>query len=164
MTTVRYCTPEWFEHSAKIYQVTPRFKQEFAKLTVKLAFIIRADPAWGIERDILFCTYVDKGELVRIAFLSEADARLEADFILAATPQEWKRLLRKDTRFVTEFLLGKISLAQGSKVGVLNIAPHANTFIEALTQVELQFPDEMTPEELEEYRDYQRKFRLELNV
>jgi hypothetical protein len=37
-------------------------------------------------------------------------------------------------------------------VGVLGVAPYANIFIDALTQVKLTFPDELTPTDLEEYR------------
>jgi hypothetical protein len=83
---------------------------------------------------------------------------------VVATPPEWKRLLRKESKFVTDFMLGKITLEQGSKVGVLSIAPHSGTFIDALTQVELQFPDEMSDEELADYRAAMVEFRRELGV
>ena len=76
-----------------------------------------------------------------------------AEFILSASPQVWKKVLRKEDKFLTDFMLGKITLQQGSKVGVLAIAPHSNTFVDALTQIPLQFPDEMTPAELLIYRD-----------
>jgi hypothetical protein len=61
-------------------------------------------------------------------------------------------------------MLGKITLEQGSKVGVLGVAPYANIFVDALTQVDLQFPDEMSPDELEEFRGYVNEFRSELGV
>lgn len=164
MTTVRYCTPEWLEASAAGYQANPRFRQAFAKLTTKLCFRIRAEPAWGIDKDIIFAAYVTQGELDKLAFVGEEEAKRDADFILAATPQEWKRLLRGEAKFVTEFMLGRIALEQGSKVGVLQVAPHSNTFIDALNPVELQFPDEMSPEELAEYRTYVGQFRQQLGV
>lgn len=164
MTTVRYCTPEWLEASATGYQQDPRFRQEFAKLTTKLCFRIKAEPAWGIGQDIVFAAYVTQGELDKLAFVSEEVAKQEAQYLLSATPQEWKRLLRKDSKFVTEFMLGRIVLEQGSKVGVLQIAPYSNTFVEALTPVDLQFPDEMSPEELSEYGAYVQQFRQELGV
>lgn len=164
MSTYRYCTPEWLEESARLYSLTPRFKQELSKITTKVCFKINKDPIWGIEQDIIFGAFVDKGEINKLGFFSEQDALKEADFILAATPQEWKKILRKDNKFVTDFMLGKIVLEHGSKVGVLSIAPHASTFVAALTQFELQFPDEMTPEELEAFRSYQNEFRAKLGV
>lgn len=164
MSVYRYPTPEWLAESARLYPEQPKFKKEFEKLSTKLCFRIKAEPAWSIDEDILFCAFVDKGELLRLSFISEEEAQAEAEFILDATPQEWKSLLRKEKKFVTEFMLGRIGLGQGSKVGVLSIAPHANTFVEALTQVELQFPDEMTPEELQQHRSDIQGFRQRLGV
>jgi putative sterol carrier protein len=164
MTVVPYCTPEWLEENAKRYPENPQFRQEMRRLTTKVCFRIKAEPEWGIAEDILFGAYVNKGELEKLAFVSEEEATKEADFIMAATPQEWKSLLRKDSKFIADFMLGKVSLEQGSKVGVFNIAPHSNTFIAALNQVELRFQDEMSPQELEEYHAYFKEFKANLGV
>ena len=164
MTTVRYCTPEWLAVSATSYQENPKFRQEFAKLSTRLCFRIKAEPAWGIEKAIDFAAYVKQGELEKLAFVSEEEAKRDANYLLVATPQQWKKLLRKEAKFVTEFMLGRIVLEQGSRVGVLQIAPHSNTFVEALTPVDLQFQDEMSDEELSAYRTYVEQFRQELGV
>ncbi|MFN2224305.1 MAG: hypothetical protein ACK2UH_17240, partial [Candidatus Promineifilaceae bacterium] len=74
------------------------------------------------------------------------------------------RLLRKEGKFVTDFMLGKVSLEHGSRVGVLAVAPHANTIVDALTQVELVFPDEMSEQELDAYRTKMKAFRKELAI
>jgi hypothetical protein len=164
MEMVRYCTPEWLKENAQRYPLVPKFQHELAKLTLNVCFRITAEPAWGIEKDILFGAFLEKGQLIRLTFISEEEARQRAEFIMAATPQEWKRILRKENKFLTDFMLGKISLELGSKVGVLAIAPHANTFVDVLTQIALQFPDEMSPEELETYRTYAKDFREKLGV
>ena len=129
-----------------------------------MCYRVMAEPAWGIDQDIIFGMFVDKGELTKIAFFSEEDALKEAEYVIAATPQEWKKILRKEKKFVTDFMLGKIKLEHGSKVGVLAVAPHANTVVDLLTQVELQFPDEMSAEELTAYRANFEKFRANLGV
>ena len=164
MSGVRYCTPEWLEASVEAYRASPTFKQTLTKLSVKICFKIMAEPAWGIERDVIFGAFITQGHLERLSFFSEEDARKEAEFILAATPQEWKKLLRKESKFITDFLLGRVTQEQGSKVGILGIAHHADTLIDALTPVPLQFPDEMSPDELDQYRSYVEAFRSELGV
>lgn len=164
MTVYQYCTPEWLAESAVRYQENPKFKKALQKLTIKMVFRVKADPALGIDRDILFAAYVDKGEMEKIGFISEADAEKEADYILAATPQQWSKLLRKESLFAGDILVGKITIEKGSKPGVIRIAPHSTTLVDALTQVELQFPDEMSPEELAQYRAYINQFRAELAV
>src|SRR5512146_3196470 len=109
MTTYQYCTPEWLEASAQVYSANPKFKKVLERLTVKVCFRVKADQAWGIEKDIIFGSFVDKGDLTRVGFLSEEEAKKQADYILAATPQEWKKILRKESKFVSDFMLGKIA-------------------------------------------------------
>jgi putative sterol carrier protein len=164
MTAYKYCTPEWLEESTRIYRETSKFEQQLEKVTTKVFYRIKAEPAWGIEEDILFGAVVNRGKLEELAFFSEEAAEEAADFIMAATPQEWKKILRKESKFLTDFMLGKITLERGSKVGVLGLAPYANTFIDALTQVDLRFPDELTAEELDRYRAYVEAFRARLGV
>ena len=164
MTTCLYCTPEWLEETAAHYPQNPKLKERLRKLTIKIAYRIRAEPAWGIDKDNIFCLFFAAGDLTRIEFLTEEQAAREAEYILSATPQEWKRLLRREGKFVTEFMLGKVSLEQGSRVGILGVAPHADTVVEALTQVTLRFPDELTADELEAYRANMQTFRQELGV
>jgi putative sterol carrier protein len=164
MTTCLYCTPEWLSETAARYPQNPKFKERLRKLSIKMAYRVKAEPAWGIDQDIIFCLYLEAGDLTCVEFLTEERASQEADYILSATPQEWKRLLRREGKFVTDFMLGKISLEQGSRVGILGVAPHADTVVEALTQVTLRFPDELTAEELEAYRANMQSFRQELGV
>lgn len=152
MPTYQYCTPEWLDANATVYNSTPKFQQAFQKLTTVTCFRVKADPAWGIDHDFIFGAGVDKGKLTWMGFLNETQAKQKADYILAATPQEWKRVLRKETKFLTEFMLGKITLDHGSKVGVVSIAPYSGTLIDVLTALPLQFPDEMNPQELADYR------------
>lgn len=150
--TIRYCSPEWLEESEKLYQATDHFENALKKVTTKIFYRINAEPAWGIEKDIIFGAEVDAGKLLTLSFFSEAETKNRADFILSATPQVWKGILRKDKKFVSEFMLGKVKLESGSKPGLLKITPYANHFIDALTQFPLQFPDEMSAEEVEAYR------------
>jgi hypothetical protein len=164
MTVVRYCTPEWLQFTAEAYRATPRFQQALAKLTTKVCFLVKAEPAWGIEKDIVFGAFIREGQLQKIGFFNADEAKAQADYILAATPQEWKKILRKENKFVTDFMLGRITLPQGSKVGMVALAPHSTTLVDVLTQAELQFPDEMSPEELAAYRSHLAAFRQELGV
>jgi hypothetical protein len=164
MTVCQYCTPEWLEESAKSYRSNPSFQEKLKKLTAKMCYRVKAEPAWGIDRDIIFGMFIDQGELTKMGFFTEEDAIKEAQYLISATPQEWKKILRKQSKFVTDFMLGKIKLEHGSKVGVLAVAPHANTVVDALTQVQLQFPDEMSADELAGYRSKFEEFRANLGV
>jgi hypothetical protein len=164
MTKCRYCTPEWLEESGKIYRADPDMEAKLKKISAKVCFRVKAEPAWGIEKDIIFGTFIEAGKLTKIAFFSEEDAKQESDYVMAATPQEWKKILRKESKFLADFMLGRIKLERGNKVAVLGLAPYAPLLVDALTQVQIQFPDEMSGEELTKYRAYMEEFRKNLSV
>lgn len=162
--SVPYCTPEWLEAFEKSYKANPRFEKELRKLTATTYFKVLAEPKWGIDEDILFGAAIVSGRIERVEFISAENAKKVGDFILSATPMEWKSILTKKTKFVTDFMLGKIKLDHGSKVGVLGLAPHSNTLVAAMTQVEIKFPDQMTADEVEKYRANMKSFRSKLGV
>jgi len=159
-----YCTPEWLEESAKIYRATPRFQEVLKRVSVRVFYRVIAESEWGIDSDFIFGALVTQGVLNDLRFFSEDEAKEKAEFIMSASPQGWKLILRKEHKFLTDFMLGKVKLEFGSKVGVLGIAPYADTFIEALTQVNLLFQDELSPTQLEEYREYASQFRSKLGI
>lgn len=159
-----YCTPEWLKESARLYRETPRFQEMLKRVSTRVFYRITAEPEWGIERDFIFGAIVTQGVLNELRFFSEEEAKEKAEFIMAASPQEWKLILRKEHKFLTDFMLGKIQLEHGSKVGVLGLAPYADAFIAALTQVNLQFQDELDAQQVDEYRAYAAQFRQELGI
>jgi hypothetical protein len=164
MIKCQYCTPEWLEESGRMYRSNPDLEGKLKKISAKVCFRVKAEPAWGIEKDIIFGTFIEEGRLAKIAFFGEEDARQEAEYIMAATPQEWKKVLRKENKFLADFMLGRIKLEKGNKVTVLGLAPYAPLLVDALTQVQLQFPDEMSGDELTRYRAYMEEFRKNLSV
>ncbi|OGP86244.1 MAG: hypothetical protein A2Z08_11625 [Deltaproteobacteria bacterium RBG_16_54_11] len=161
---VPYCTPEWLEAFAQAYRANPRFEKQLKKLTSTVYFRVLAEPTWGIDQDILFGAALVSGRLERVEFITAENAKKVGDFILSATPMEWKTILTKKRKFVTDFMLGKIKLDHGSKVGILGIAPHSNTLVDAMTQVEIKFPDQMTADEVKNYRAHMKDFRAKLGV
>ncbi|NNL41874.1 MAG: hypothetical protein HKO79_05225 [Desulfobacterales bacterium] len=164
MTAYYYCTPEWFEASAKVYRENPAAQDKLKKLSADMAYRVKADSDFGIDRDIMFCAFFEKGQLNRLELISEEAAQSEAEYIMAATPMTWKKILTKESKFVTDFMLGRIKLEKGSKVGVLGVAPHANNIVDSLTPFELIFGDDLSDDEREKYRTNMEKFRKLLEV
>jgi putative sterol carrier protein len=107
------------------------------------------------------CAVLDAGKLVRLEHCTEEDAKNNADFIMAAEANTWKRILRKLDKFVGAFMGQRIKLEKGNTVKALGLAPHANTLVDSLTQVELKFPDELSPEELSEFKNKFAAYRAD---
>jgi len=158
MTAHQFCTSGWLKESARIYKATPDTKNKLNKLTAKICYRVKSDPDWCIREDIIFGSFFEKGELKTLDFFTENKAFQAAEYLLAATPQTWKKVLRKKRDFVTDFVLGKISLELGTKVSMLELALNANNILDCLTQVDLQFSDEMSADELTTYRSKMETF------
>jgi hypothetical protein len=159
-----YCTPEWLEESARLYRENTKLQETLKKLTAKVLFRIKADPEWGIDSDFVFGGVITRGALDELRFFSEEEVKKQGDLVMAATPQEWKILLRKEHKFLTDFMLGKVKLEKGTIAAALGVAPYADGFIDSLTQVNLIFQDELSPEKLTEYREYAAQFRSKLGL
>jgi hypothetical protein len=130
-----------------------------------MGYRVKADPAWGINKDVYFCAFFEAGKLNKLELISKEEAN-KAQYLMAATPKVWKSVLTKKSKFLTDFMLGKIKLENGSKVGVLGVAPHATNILDALVpgSMNLVFPDDLSGDDLEEYRDNMVSFRKELGI
>ena len=157
-----YPSPEWLAESAKRYGAD--FENKLKKLSGHYVYRIKAEPAWGLDKDLMMCAVIENGKLLRLEHCSEEEAKRDADFILAAEVRTWKRILRKLDKFVGAFMAQRIKLEKGNTVKVLGLAPHANTLVESLTQVDLKFPDELDPQALESFKASLADFRAAKGV
>ena len=152
MTTHQFCTPEWLKAISRIYRANQYTKDKLKKFTAKICYRVKSDPDLGISEDIFFGAFIEKGELKTLNFFTEGEAFQEAEYILAASPATWKNIFRKECEFVTDFMLGKIQLELGTKVSMLELALYVDNIFDFFTRVDLQFPDEMSEDELTKYR------------
>ena len=159
MAAYIYPSAEWLEESTKQYG--SEFENKLKKLSGYYAYRIKANPEWGIEKDLMMCAVLDAGKLVRLEHCTEEDAKNNAKFIMAAEAHTWKRILRKLDKFVGAFMAQRIKLEKGNTVKALGLAPHANTLVDSLTQVELKFPDELSPDELAEFKTKFAEYRAD---
>lgn len=164
MTAYDYCSPEWLEESANSYSDNTKLQNRLKKLSSKMCFRVTADQSQGLDEDIIFAAYIQEGQLLKLGFMNEAEAKDTSDYILSATPQEWSQILRKKQKFIARFMMQEVKLEQGEKVDVLRLAPYTNELVDVLTQVEVRYPDEMSATEIEEYRSRLNNFREESGI
>lgn len=157
-----YPGPEWLAESLKLYG--SEFEGKLKSLSGHFCFRIREDSTFGIEKDVYLAMVMAAGKLERLEIYSEEDAKNEADFILAATPPVWKRILLKLDKFVGAFMGGRIKLEKGDTVGALALGPHANTLVDVITQVDLKFGDDLSSDELAEFKSSLGAYREKAGV
>lgn len=163
---IPYATPEWVEAMAKNYVDDPSNQNKtFKGLSLFIAFRILADTGFGLDQDVYFGAHLQNGILQDDSTLmSKEDAEAKADFILSATPSIWKRLISKHDGFVSLFMTGKIKLDKGQPTKIISLAPKSPALVECFYKVDTEWPDEMSPQRLEEYRAMVKEFRQKLGV
>lgn len=142
MSKLQVFSPEWLAENDRLYNENADLQDILKKLTVKMAYRVTADSKWDIGEDLLWCTFFEKGALTKMCILTQAEVDNEADFLLSAPPETWAKLLRRNAKFGTELTVGRVKVVQGSKLGVLKVAPYSKHVITLLTQADTVYPDE----------------------
>jgi hypothetical protein len=96
--------------------------------------------------------------------LSKEDAEKKSDFILTASPSVWKKMIKKEVGFVSAFMTNKIKLDKGSPPKVIALAPKSGAVVGAFNKIDTEWPDEMSPQRLQEYKAEVAEFRKRLKV
>jgi hypothetical protein len=163
---IPYASPEWVAEVGKNYKANPDNQNKtFKGMNIFLTFRILADPKFGIDKDICFCSHLVNGALQDdSSLLSKEDAEKKSDFILSAPPEMWKKLIKKEQGFVSSFMTGKIKLDKGSTARIISLASKSGALIESFYKVDTEWPDEMSPQRLEEYKVQVKGFRERLKV
>ena len=161
-----YATPEWVEAIAKNYRDNPENQNKIFKgMTIFLSFRIQADPKFGLDEDIYFGTHLEDRVLQDdSALISKEDSEKKADFILSAPPETWKRVIRKEEGFVSAFMTGKIKLDKGEAPKMIALASKSPAIVELFKKIDTEWPDEMSPQRLDEYKAQVKEFRGRLGV
>jgi len=163
---IPYATPEWVAEVGKNYKANPDNQNKtFKGMTLFLSFRILADSKFGIDKDIYFCSHLVNGALQDdSALLSKEDADKKSDFILSATPEIWKKLIQKRQGFISLVMTAKIKLDKGLAPKLLSLAPKSGPLIEVFNRVDTEWPDEMSPQRLEQYKAQVKEYRDRLKV
>ena len=161
-----YATPEWVEAMGKNYNADPTNQNKtFKGMNIFLTFRVKADPKFGLDSDICFATHLANGVYQPDStLLSKEDAEAKSDFILGAPPDVWKSVIKKEKGFVAAFMGGKIKLDKGSAPKMIALASKSPAVVEASHKIDTEWPDEMSPDRLEQYRAEVKAFRDRLKV
>ena len=161
-----FLSPEWLEAVGQNYSSDPNNQNKaFKGLSLILTFRVLADPKFGIEKDVYHSIHWIDGVRQRDSgLLSKADAEKKSDFILAAAPGTWKKVIRKETGFVSAVMTGKIKVEKGAGPEIMALASKSPVVVDNFNKVDTEWPDEMSPLRLREYQAKVAEFRQRLRV
>jgi putative sterol carrier protein len=161
-----YVTPEWVAQAGTNYTANPENAEKtFRGMNIFLTFRVLADPKFGLHNDICFAMHLQNGVLQPDSSLvSKADAFAKSDFVVCATPDVWKAVIKKQKGFISAFMTGKIKLDKGNPTRMVSLASKSSAVVEAFYRVDTEWPDEMSPQRLAEYEARVSEFRQRLGI
>jgi putative sterol carrier protein len=163
---IPYPSPEWVAAMGENYKANPQNQNKIFKgMTIFLTFRVEADPKFALDRDIYFSTHLVNAVVQDDSTLiSKEEAEKKSDFILGATPSQWKKVIKKQEGFLSSFMTGKIRLNKGEASKVIALASKSPAVVDLFHKIQTEWPDEMSPQRFESYKSEVREFRNRLKV
>jgi putative sterol carrier protein len=163
---IPYPSPEWVAQMGENYKANPENQNKIFKgMTIFLTFRVEADPKFALDKDIYFSTHLINAVIQDDSTLiSKEDAEKKSDFILGATPSQWKKIIKRQDGFLSSFMTGKIRLNKGDAPKVIGLASKSPAVVDLFNRIPTEWPDEMSPQRFEAYESEVREFRDRLKV
>lgn len=161
-----FLSPEWLAAVGQNYSADPDNREKsFKGFNLFLTFRVLADPKFGLDKDLYHSIHWVNGiRQPDSGLLSKEDAEKKSDFILAAAPGTWKKVIKKEAGFVSAVMTGKVKVEKGSGPDIMALASKAPVVTDNFNKVDTEWPDEMTPQRLREYQAKVAEFRQRFRV
>jgi len=151
--TLYALTPEWQKKAAAVFREDPQFERAFKTVKGIYAFEIQAEKAIGIETPLCVLNNIQNGLLEEDKFgPADEETKKRATWYLTGSYETWKKVLTGKEVFIQAFMAGNIRLIQGDFAGLMRIAAQGAKMPEIFTRNESKWPDELSPDELEDYK------------
>jgi len=160
--TLYALTPDWQKAAAKVYRTDPVFERTFTKVNGTTVMVILANKSVGIESDLYLLNTIENGVLVHDGFVSKEEAEKRATWLLVGTYEIWKQIFTRKKIFIEAFLGGELKLTKGDFAGLMKMAAQGSRLPEIFTRNEAVWPDELSKDELEKYRNDNVRWTKEL--
>ena len=151
--TLYALTPEWQKKAAAVFREDPQFERAFKIVNGVYVFEIQAEKSLGIDAPVGILNEVQNGVLVEDDFgLATEETRKKATWCVTGNYEVWKRVLTGKEVFIQAFMAGNIRLVEGDFAGLMRIAAQGTKLPQIFTRNESKWPDEFSPDELEDYK------------
>lgn len=155
-------TPEWTAEYEKLVQGDEQYKEHAKTWEGSVALQINAEPDAGLDEDIFILMDLWHGECRSIRIVPR-EAAEKADYLITGDYERWKAVLAKELDVVKAMMQGKLKL-KGDLPTIVRHVKAATRLVDLAAMVEGKFPDEMSDEEKEAFREWVRNMRADFGV
>ncbi len=145
-----YFTPEWVALYEKAVQGDAPYREYAKDWEGSVVLHVLADPNYGVDIDLYVFMDLWHGD-ARWIKIVPADKGESGDFVITGSLERWMQVARKQLDTVKGMMQGKLKL-KGDLPTIVRAVKAAQRLVEISSEVGGKFPDELTPEEMEELK------------
>ncbi len=138
---IDFPSEEWTAAYKQAINDDPEYKTAGAEWTAgPLAFVVKAEPAVGLDEDTAFVLDVHQGEC-RDAYIADMDKAQQQPFMITGSYQQWKAVIRKELDPIKAMMQGKLKL-KGNLPMIVRFVKAAQVLVENASKIDTNFLDE----------------------
>jgi putative sterol carrier protein len=107
-----------------------------------VAMVVKAEPTLGIPEDLAMWLDVEGGECRDCKLMTAKEAEPLAPFVVVASYEQWKQVIRKEIDPTKALMQGKLKLTKGHMPTMVKHVNASKQLVESTTRVPTRFRGE----------------------
>lgn len=132
-------TDEWAAACCRAIDASAQFRSAAAEWEDAVVLVMTADAGTGVPRERAYFLDLWRGRCRGVHAATPEEMR-ETPYVLAASPDAWRRILGGQLEPVAALMTGKLRLLRGNLFSLARHASAAKALVEAAGEVEAVFP------------------------
>lgn len=145
-----YFTPEWVALYEKAIQNDAAYKEAAKDWEGSVILHVLPDPNYGVDIDLYVFMDLWHGDC-RYVRIVPTDAGEAGDFVISGALERWMQVARKQLDATKGMMQGKLKL-KGDLPSIVRAVKAAQRLTDLAAEVGGKFPDELSPEEMDELK------------
>lgn len=155
-------SPEWVGVYEKAVQNDDIYKEAAKDWEGTVVVHVTAAPEMGIDEDLYLFMDLWHGDC-RSMRLVPKEAGEAGDFVITGSMERWLQVARKQLDTIKGMMQGKLKL-KGDLPTIVRAVKAAARLVDIIADLNTVYPDELTPEQIEELKGWLVPLREELGV
>jgi putative sterol carrier protein len=155
-------SPEWVAQYESSVQNDDLYKEAAKDWEGSVVVHVQAAPELGVDEDIYLFMDLWHGDC-RSMRLVPKDAGEAGDFVITGSMERWLQVARKQLDTIKGMMQGKLKL-KGDLPTIVRAVRAAARLVDLIADLNTIYPDELTPEQIEEFRGWIVPLREEFGI
>jgi len=159
-------SPEWASEIEEKIQNDRRYQEVAKTWEGSVTLVFKADSASGLDADLFVFMDLWHGQCHSVKMVPEEIGR-RGDYVLEASYERWKRVLKKDLNVVREIATNKLKLVPFNFKKAAKLAAAAQAAIRLVDlagEVSDKFPDDLEPEAFFGFKTFLEELKTDFGI